>query len=44
MNENVVLFKVTQAFSEKGNLSASIRSLTLDLLITSSDAEQYAGW
>ena len=27
-NENYVLFKVTQAYSEKGNLSALIRSQT----------------
>ena len=39
MNENDVLFqKVTQAYSEKRNPSAPIRSRTLDLPITSSDA------
>ena len=38
MNENDVLFKVIQAFSKKGNPSAPIRSRTLDLPITSSDA------
>ena len=38
MNENVVLFKATQANSEKGNPSSPDRSRTHDLPITSSDA------
>ena len=38
MNENDVLFKVTQLYMEKGNPSAPIRSQTKDLPITSSDA------
>ena len=39
MNENDALFrKVTQAYSEKRNPSAPIRSRALDLPITSSDA------
>ena len=39
MNENDVLFrKVTQAYSEKRNPSAPIKSRTKDLPITSSDA------
>ena len=38
MNENDVLCKVTQAYTEKGTPSVPIRSRTKDLPITSWDA------